>query len=94
MWTFGTPVEARTSFAYDYQGNRTHIFLPDNTSLMNKYDSLGRLSNRFDAVSSTTFWYNNQGLLAAVRNGVGQVSATRQGLDSDCAQPGNRFDFC
>ncbi len=73
---FGTALQEITSFAYDYQGNRTQTYFPDGTSITNKYDSLKRLTNRLDALSSTTYWYNNQGLLTAVSNAVGQISKT------------------
>jgi RHS repeat-associated protein len=78
---FGTSLQEVTSFGYDYQGNRTQTFLPDGTSVTYKFDSLKRITNVVDALSSTTNWFNNQGLVVAVRNGVGQVSATSYDIE-------------
>src|SRR5207245_897731 len=73
---YGTSLQESTLFSYDLQGNRTNIVYPDNTSFSYKYDSLRRLTNALDALSSTTYWYNNQGLLTAVSNTLGQISKT------------------
>src|SRR6266511_2470692 len=69
---YGTSSPESTLFSYDLQGNRTNIVYPDTTSFSYKYDSLRRLTNALDALSSTTYWYNNQGLLTAVSNTLGQ----------------------
>jgi RHS repeat-associated protein len=65
-----------TTNLYDYQGNLTQINFPDGTSAQNWYDSMRQLTNRLDGLTSTTYWYNNQGLLTAVSNAIGQVSKT------------------
>jgi RHS repeat-associated protein len=67
-------LQAVTQFLSDFQGNVTNIVYADGTSVSDRYDSLRRLTNRLDALSSTTYWYNNQGLLTAVSNAIGQVS--------------------
>src|ERR1044071_706424 len=73
---YGLSLQEVTQFIYDYQGNRLQTYSPDGTAVTNKFDSMGRITNRLDSLSSTTFWFNNQGLVAAVSNGVGQVTAT------------------
>src|SRR3989442_6338393 len=70
---FGTSLQETTLFYYDLRGNRTNVVYPDNTSFSYQYDSLSRLTNALDALSSTTYWYNNQGLLTAVSNTLGQI---------------------
>jgi len=62
-------------------GSRYSLFIsqanpPFGASVSYKYDSLRRVTNVVDALGSTTNWYNNQGLLVAVSNAVGQVSKT------------------
>jgi len=78
---FGTSLQEVTSFGYDYQGNRTQTYFPDGTSVTYKLDSLKRITNVVDALSSTTNWFNNQGLLVAVSSGAGQVSATSYDIE-------------
>ncbi len=72
-----------TSFSYDNAGRLTQTGYPDDTYTLNySYDLLGRVTNTVDSGgTSTTNWYNNQGLVYAVSNNVGQVSS--RAFDAD-----------
>ena len=72
---FGTPVQQVTHFSYDNQGNRVQTLGPDNYAVFYNHNALGQVTNVWDAVSSVTNWYNNQGLLAASYNAAGRVAA-------------------
>src|SRR5207249_12125854 len=58
---FGSALAEVTSYAYDYQGNRTFVFYPDGTTVTNWYDPLRRLSATADGIGPRWFGYNNQG---------------------------------
>jgi YD repeat-containing protein len=62
-----------TAFEYDYQGNLIRLTLPDNTSVTNRYDRLGRLQVREDALMKLTNAYDNLGRLLARSNALGRV---------------------
>ena len=64
-----------TSYAYDFQGNRTNTYLPDAT-VTSGYDALGRVITICDAWGCRWFGYNNQGLLASVTNQFGPERVT------------------
>ena len=66
-----TGVQEVTSFAYDYQGNRTYIFYPDGTTVTNWYDLLRRRIATGDVIGVRWFGYNNQWLLTSITNAVG-----------------------
>ena len=66
-----------TSFAHDYQGNRTSITYPNNEGVIDLgYNSLGQLTSRTNALSTRFFYYNNQGLLTTVSNSLTGVELT------------------
>lgn len=72
----GTPLQQITQFAYDFQGRRTFVLYPDNTSFTYRYDSLGRITNVFDSVGhGVATYYNNQGLFVAASNYYGRLQA-------------------
>ncbi|HEX5221928.1 MAG TPA: hypothetical protein VFZ59_20365, partial [Verrucomicrobiae bacterium] len=72
---WNTPVQLVTSFGYDLQGNRTHIYHPDAT-VTNWYDSLQRTIVTGDAWGYRWFGYNNQGLLTSITNAYGAEQFT------------------
>jgi RHS repeat-associated protein len=65
-----------TQFTHDNQGNLTQTVYPDGYTVNNTYNSIQQLAVRTDSAgTSVTNQYNNQGLLIAVSNNVGQVTA-------------------
>ncbi|HEX5218590.1 MAG TPA: hypothetical protein VFZ59_03395, partial [Verrucomicrobiae bacterium] len=77
---WSTPAQLVTSFNYDLQGNRTHIFYPDAT-VTNWYDSLQRVIVSGDAWGYRWFGYNNQGLLTSITNAYGAERFTVFDID-------------
>ena len=69
-------VRAETRFTYDNQGKLTMTTHGDGYQTWNEYNSIGQLRLKGDGLGSTTYAYNNQGLLAAVSNSFGRVSST------------------
>jgi RHS repeat-associated protein len=67
---FGSSVQQITSFGYDYQGNQTYVYLPDDT-VMNSFDSLKRITNTTSSLGNRQMVYNNQGLPSGTTNGMG-----------------------
>ncbi len=79
---FGTAIQQVTQNIFDLQGNLIQSIGPDGYGVTNNYNSIGQLTNRFDAWGSITNWYNNQGLGVAVSNAFGRISAvTYDALD-------------
>jgi len=72
---FGSGVQQVTSYAWDLQGNLLQTVGPDSYTLTYNYNALRQLTNTTDGTTSTTNWFNNQGLLIASSNAFGQVSA-------------------
>ena len=71
---FGSSLQQVTHFVHDLQGNRIAAFFPDGTSVTNRYDAWGRLTNTVDSFgTSVTNWFNNHGLLTVSSNAFGQV---------------------
>lgn len=67
------PLNTTTHFYHDLAGNRIGT-VGDGSWSSNRYDLLGRMTNRFDSAgTSVTNWYNHQGLLIAQSNNVGRV---------------------
>jgi RHS repeat-associated protein len=80
--TCGTPELAwdalgnLTTFYFDLAGRQVATVYADNFWVSNRYDLAGRLTNVLDSAgTSTTNWYNNQGLLIGSSNAFGRVSA-------------------
>jgi len=70
------PLGNTTSYTYDSAGRQTRITYPGGSYVEYKYDLAGRVTNQTDSAGvSITSWYNNQGLLVASSNAVGQVFA-------------------
>jgi RHS repeat-associated protein len=67
------PLSQVTSFTYDYNGRRTQVQLPGGQTVTYTYDLPGHLIGATDALGTWTATYNNQGLLATVRNPANQV---------------------
>jgi RHS repeat-associated protein len=72
---FGTSVQSVTSYSWDLQGNMVQSVGPDGYTLTYNYNALTQLTNTTDGPTSTTNWFNNQGLQIASSNAFGQVSA-------------------
>ena len=72
---WNTSAQMVTSYAYDNQGNRLNIYLPDAT-VSNWFDAPGRLIETCDAWGCHWFGYNNQGLLVGVTNYFGTEKYT------------------
>jgi len=72
---WNTPVQQVTTFAYDYQGNRTYTYLPDAT-FTNWFNSLAQIYQTGDGRGTRFLSYNNQGLLTNVSNVYGRERAT------------------
>lgn len=70
-----------TNLDYDYQGKITRITLPNSTAITNRYDLLGRLSIREDALRKLTNVYDNLSRVVERRNGAGLVEGV--GYDRD-----------
>jgi RHS repeat-associated protein len=63
-----------TSFSYDNAGRRTQAIYPDNFVVNYQYNLLGQLTNvNTSGGYSVTNWFNNQGLVYASSNAMGQV---------------------
>src|SRR5437867_2264606 len=72
------PLNQTTSFSYDYAGRRLYTLYPDGSWVTNNFDLMDRLTNVLDSTgASLTNWYNNQGLIVAVSNKVGQLQSAR-----------------
>jgi YD repeat-containing protein len=64
-----------TDYVHDLQGRLTQTIFPDNTSVTNAYDSLGRLIRVSDAQGSITNLYDNLGRISSVLGPFGQIQA-------------------
>ncbi len=72
----GTALQQITQFIYDFQGRKTFVLYPDNSSVTYRYDSLGRIINVFDSFGhGVGQFYNNQGIFVAANNYYGQLQA-------------------
>ena len=71
----GTPVQEVTSYNYDYQGNLSYVYLPDET-VTNWFNSLGQQTVTSDGWGYHTNAYNNQGLLTNKSDFYGLEQAT------------------
>ncbi|MDA1277551.1 MAG: hypothetical protein O2960_26415 [Verrucomicrobia bacterium] len=61
-------------YDYDNNANFIRITYPDWSTVNQKFDIFGRLTNRIDAQNNISkFFYNHQGLPSAASNAVGQV---------------------
>ena len=60
-----TPAKGTTGYAYDPAGNLTSVDYSASPDLSLAYDALNRLTNLVDAVGSTAYTYNANGLPAA-----------------------------
>ena len=72
---WNTSVQMVTSYNYDFQGNRTYVYLPDDT-VLTWYDALGRQTTNADGWGSRYFYYNNQGLRTNTSNAYGTEQGT------------------
>jgi RHS repeat-associated protein len=72
---FGSSVQEVSSFQYDYQGNRTYTYLPEDT-ITNWFDPLRRVTNTASSLGNRQFVYNNQGLLTSITNSLGLEKCT------------------
>ncbi|HEV2207668.1 MAG TPA: hypothetical protein VG167_02780, partial [Verrucomicrobiae bacterium] len=72
---WNTTVQQVTTFAYDYQGNRTYTYLPDIT-ITNWFNALQQLYTSWDSRGYRYLYYNNQGLLTNTSNAYGTEQAT------------------
>jgi RHS repeat-associated protein len=72
---WNTAVETFTSFGYDYQGNRTYTYLPDDT-VTNWFNSLRQITLSGTGQGLRYFYYNNQGLLTNRSSAYGVETAT------------------
>lgn len=73
---FGTSLTQTTFFDYDYQGNLLTNTLPEGSTLIHRYDALGRRTRTVDAFTTSTNWFDNLGRLVAVSNALGRVAFT------------------
>jgi len=71
----GTPIQQLTHYLHDNQGNVISISYPGGSGVMNKYDSLGRVTKVLSWLASVTNYFNNQGLLVTSSNAFGRVLA-------------------
>jgi YD repeat-containing protein len=63
-----------TRYYYDNESRLTNTVYPDNYTVTNAYDLLGRLTNVIDGAGiSISNWFNNEGLLIISSNAAGQV---------------------
>ncbi len=61
-------------YDYDLNGHMIAVTYPDTSVLNLKFNLLGQLTNRIDALNATaSFFYNNQGLVSSASNAFGQV---------------------
>jgi RHS repeat-associated protein len=72
---WNTSVQQTNGFDYDYQGNRTYVYLPDITTVT-WFNALQQVSMTWDSRGYRYFYYNNQGLLTNVSNVYGTEQAT------------------
>jgi RHS repeat-associated protein len=72
---WNTGVQFITSFGYDYQGNRTYTFLPDDT-VTNWFNSLRQITQSGDGQGLRYFTFNNQGLMTNRSSAYGVETAT------------------
>lgn len=71
-------LQQTNGFTYDFGGRRLTTTFADATTVTNRFNLLGQMTNVTDAAGvAVTNWFNNQGLLRASSNALGQVfSAT------------------
>jgi RHS repeat-associated protein len=70
------PLNQWTHFYYNNAGQLLSTLYPDSYWVSNRYDALGRLACTLDSAGATaTNYYNSQGLVYAVSNVLGRVSA-------------------
>lgn len=77
---WNTAVQMVTSFAYDYQGNRTYTFYPDAT-VTNYFDSLRRVTATCDAWGCEYFGYDQQGHRTSISNSFGAKEISVYDID-------------
>lgn len=66
-----TSAPETTTLAYNYHGAITRVGLPNGTSFTNRYDLIGRLQIREDALTRVTNTFDNLGRVIARRNAAG-----------------------
>lgn len=71
---WNTPVQQVTTFAYDYQGNRTYAYLPDAT-VTNWFNAMAQVYQTGDGHGTRYLYYNNQGLRTNLSNVYGTEQA-------------------
>jgi RHS repeat-associated protein len=71
----GTAVQTVTSYNYDFQGNLTYVYLPDET-ITNWFNALGQNTVTSEGWGYHTNAYNNQGLLITKNNAYGLERGT------------------
>jgi YD repeat-containing protein len=71
-----TAAPETTSFQFNLHGAVTKVTLPNNTTVTNKFDLLGRLSIREDALMKVTNTYDNLDRLVARHNAFGLLGGT------------------
>lgn len=63
-----------TTFSYDFAGRKINASYPDGYGITNFFSSIGQITNTIDGNGiSTSYYFNNQGLLFAVSNTYGLV---------------------
>jgi RHS repeat-associated protein len=72
---WNTPAKLVTTFAYDFQGNRTYTYLPD-AIVTNWFSPLRQLTQTGDGWGYRYFYYNNQGLLTNTSTTMGLEKST------------------
>jgi RHS repeat-associated protein len=67
------PLTNTTVFLYDYTGRRTQVQLPGGATFTYAYNLPGHMTSATDSLGTWTATYNNQGLLATIRNPANQT---------------------
>ena len=70
---YGTAVQQVTRYTYDNDGDLIDEIGPDGYALVYNNNLLGQVTNITDLSTSTTNWFNNQGLAIASSNAFGRV---------------------
>ena len=71
---YGTSIAETTSYTYDQQGNRLTTTFPGSSVFTNRFDLWRVVTNKLDALSSTTYWFDNLQRHYASSNALGQIS--------------------
>ncbi len=80
------PLGNVTHFSHDNQGNTIQTIYPDGYSITNQYNLLRQRTQQADSSGAVfNYSFNNQGLMIAVSNAVGQVAAYSLDIDDRIA---------